>query len=213
MNITQVNLLELKQKIDNNIPLSNQEKESIGRLIWDFSETSIDSCDIIMVLGNPTCVELRLPTALKYWKKYPDSNLVLCGGINITAKGITEAEAMKDACLEAQVPETRIFLENKSTITKENIEYAAPIVYEMGIHDPKILVISSPTHMRRVKMNLDRFINMYPPGTKMIPLASDVLSFTKDNWANSEQMRKEVSMELGFIHEYVYELGYQAFEF
>lgn len=213
MNITNVNILELKKKIEESTPLLNVEKEYIDRLIWSFSEVNVDSCDIIMVLGNPTCVELRLPMALKYWRQFPDSRMILCGGVLLPDRNITEAEAMKAACMEAGIQEAKIFLENRSTITKENIEFSAPIVHKLDIQAPHICVISSPTHMRRVKMNLDRFINQYPEGTKMIPIASEVLPFTKDNWLENGQMRKEVSMELGFIHEYLYELGYQAFEF
>lgn len=213
MNITQIDLLSLKHRLDEQIPLTKIEKDSIDRLIWSFSGRKIDFCDIIIILGNPTCVDLRLPTALTLWRKFPDAKLIPCGGVVLPGKDITEAEGMKEACLQAGVPACSIFPENRSTITRENIEFAAPIVKNLGILAPTIVAISSPTHMRRVKMNFDRFCDMFPAGTKVIPIASDVLPYTKDNWINDESMRKEVSMELGFIHEYLFELGYQAFDF
>ena len=213
MNITQIDLLSLKHRLDKQIPLSEIEKDSIDRLIWSFSGREIDFCDIIMILGNPTCVDLRLPTALELWKKFPDAKLVPCGGVLLPGKVITEAEAMKAACLQAGVPASSIFLENRSTITRENIEFAAPILRDLGVLAPTIVAISSPTHMRRVKMNFDKFIDLFPVGAKVIPMASNVLHYTKDNWINDESMRKEVSMELGYIHEYIFELGYQAFDF
>ena len=149
----------------------------------------------------------------RLWEKSKESYLILCGGVVSPNKSITEAVNMQKACLDIGISPDHIIIENKSTITRENIVYAAPLVNSLGIANPKIVVISSPTHMRRVDMNLQRFHDMYPNGTEFFPVASTVQGFNRSNWYSNEVMQKETATELRFIHEYLYELDYAQFDF
>lgn len=213
MKIHEVDLLALSQKLKERSPLSGEEKSIIDRIIWNYDKHIVERCDFIMVLGNPTCIELRLPTAIQLWEQHQNAQLILCGGVITQKTGVTEAEGMREACLAAGVTPEKIILENKSTITRENIEFAAPIIHDAGIPHPVIVVISSPTHMRRVQMNFDRFIDLFPVGTKVIYLASFIQGLTKNNWYSDDRAMQETAIELSFIHEYIYELGYAHFEF
>ena len=192
--------------------MTENEKSIIDCVIWCFESKEPTNYDVIMVLGNPTCVKLRLPDAIRLWEKQQEAQLVLCGGVVPQGEIHTEAEIMCDAALSAGVNPDRIILENSSTITRENIEFSAQIISQLALKNPKIVVISSPTHMRRVVMNLHRFYKLYPDGTVFTPLASSVQGLNKENWLNNEAIRIETATELRFIHEYLYELGYSQFD-
>ena len=160
MTTTEINLLALKQNLLETNPIDLHTKHIIDHIIWNFDQKVPEHYEFIMVLGNPTCVEIRLPAAIRLWNQNKKAHLILCGGVVSEGKPVTEAERMRDACLAAEVPSDRILLENHSYITRENIEFAAPLVHKSGITNPTIVVVSSPTHMRRVQMNLDRFANL-----------------------------------------------------
>ena len=211
MDITQINLLNLKYKIDNHIYLSEMERDVLYRLFLSFIHEKPVLCDVIIVLGNPTCVDTRLPTAIDICHNYTNASIILCGGVCLPGKPITEAEAMKEACVNAGINCERIHLENNSTTTKENIIFAAPIVESLCIDEPNIVVVSSFSHMRRVMMNFIQYKDLFPRKTKIIPIASKMPGMGSDFCLLDDSVINEVSMELGYIHEYIYDLGYNSF--
>lgn len=119
---------------------------------------------------------------------------------------------MYNKCVEQGITKKHLIIENRSTTTKENIQFCAPIIHELRISAPTILTVSSPTHLRRVKMNFERFFDLYPSGmnTVMIPGLSH--GCNQYNWTENAHVRNEVATELGFIHEYITTLGYSTFE-
>lgn len=64
MRSSEVDLLLLSDKMDAHKSLCNDELDVIDRIIWSYNLKSPLSYNIIMVLGNPTCVEFRLPDAI-----------------------------------------------------------------------------------------------------------------------------------------------------
>lgn len=211
MNITQIDLLDLKHKVENRITLSENERSVLYHIFLSFISEVPTSCDVIMVLGNPTCVDTRLPKAIDIWNKNMNASIVLCGGIHIPGKNITEAEAMKNFCINAGVDRGKIFLENNSATTKENIEFAVPIVKDLHIEETDIAVVSSFSHLRRVMMNFDQYKESFPANTRVLPIASNKPKVDIDYYLWDDSLINEVAMELGYIHEYIYVLGYDAF--
>jgi len=87
----------------------------------------------------------RLEVAKKAAKKYPDSKIIVSGGV--PKKGNTEAGLMYDWLVEEGIDKKRIFKEDMATDTVENALFSMDIARNEEVKD--ITVISSATHMRR----------------------------------------------------------------
>lgn len=87
----------------------------------------------------------RLNVTLKAAEKYPDSKIIVTGGV--PKKGHTEAELMYDWLVEKGIDKERIFKEALATDTVENALFSMDIVREEGLKD--VTLITSASHMRR----------------------------------------------------------------
>ena len=90
-------------------------------------------------------LEERLKVAEKAAKTYPDSKIIVTGGV--PKQGITEAEVMFDWLVENGIDEERIIKENMATDTIENALFSMDIVDREELED--VTLITSATHMRR----------------------------------------------------------------
>lgn len=213
MNVKNIDLLDLKKKIEVDIDLSNSDIETINNIMWGYNcYNSNDFYNIIMVLGNPNCVEQRLPKGLELSLVNKESFLLLSGGVYVSKYRSTEAEAMAKSAIEMGVHKKRILIENNSTTTIENIELSASVVNSLNIEFPLIAVVSSATHLRRVLMNFEQYKNIYPKEMKVIPVSSENIEICKKKWNKSSDLKETIAMELGYIHEYIYERKYNPFE-
>ena len=94
----------------------------------------------------------RLTTAVNYLEKYPDTKVIVSGGKGV-GESITEAEAMQRFLLEKDISPTRIYLEDKSTSTLQNLRFSKEVLSENDeILQQRISVISSDFHLFRVRM-------------------------------------------------------------
>lgn len=91
-----------------------------------------------------TLVE-RLKVAKAAAEKYPESRLIVTGGV--PKSGVTESEAMAQWLVENGVAEDRIIQEGLATDTVENALFSLERANEAGIRD--VTVITSASHMRR----------------------------------------------------------------
>ena len=208
VNICDLNLEDLSQKIKKN-SLTESELSIINRIMW-FDNNIPCKIDIVMVLGFPECVEKRLPKAIKLYAEYNNPYLLLSGGVLINGSVMTEAEAMKKACLEAGISSDKILLENESTNTMENVIFSSSVVREIHRKNATIVAVSSSTHLRRVCMNFTRYKDLYPDVIRCTAIPSDDIN--RNEWFNDIEIRNQVARELLFIKEYIYELGYEAFD-
>lgn len=87
----------------------------------------------------------RLKITLMAAEKYPDSKVIVTGGI--PKNGITEADAMCEWLIEQGIAKERIIKENKSTDTIDNALLTMDLVEREGVND--ITLITSAKHMRR----------------------------------------------------------------
>lgn len=209
MNVSDINLIELSKRLsDKNI--SKLEIDLINKIIWHVQQKPPAKVDVIMVLGFPECVKKRLPKAISLYHKYDEPYMLLSGGVVISDIGMTEAEAMCHACLRNGILEEKLLIENQSSTTNENIKFSAKIINEtLKGDDIKLAVVSSATHLRRVMMNFQRYRNIYTNMTDIFAIASDNVDY--EGWINDSDLCNQVSTELRFIHEYIYELGYDEF--
>lgn len=80
-----------------------------------------------------------------YEKQYVDF-LIFTGG-KAEGQKYSEAEVARKFAMEKGVPTSKIFIEEKSTITDENLAYAKLILQEKNFQ--KALIVSDPLHMKR----------------------------------------------------------------
>lgn len=87
----------------------------------------------------------RLYCAEKYLKENPNTKVVLSGG---QGKGeeISEAEAMRRYMEKSGIDNKRIFLENRSTNTKENLQFSMEIIKDF---ETSIGIVTNDFHVFR----------------------------------------------------------------
>ena len=127
-----------------------------------------DDCDYLMILGNqvvgkdtpsPLMLE-RVDRAVEYLEENKDCYVVVCGGITTDEQIISESALMAELLTKDGVNPDRIILEDKSTTTFENFEYAKNVIEEHSgenIEDVYVAFLSSDYHMHRAGVIADHF--------------------------------------------------------
>jgi uncharacterized SAM-binding protein YcdF (DUF218 family) len=90
----------------------------------------------------------------------------------------SESSIAKKYAMEHSVPENDIYIEEKSTITQENIMYASEIAKDNKIYT--VLLVSDPIHMKRAMlMTEDYGLEAYssPTPTTLYKTAKSKLTF------------------------------------
>ena len=113
-------------------------------------------CDVAIVLGAATSNGEVSPVYRErinhgiwlYMNGYVDY-LILTGGIG-KGNEMSDAHAAKQYAIEKGVPEQVILIEEKSTITEENLEYAKAIMDEHSLD--AAIIVSDPLHMKRAML-------------------------------------------------------------
>ncbi|MCL1835783.1 MAG: YdcF family protein [Oscillospiraceae bacterium] len=117
------------------------------------------AADLIIVLGagiygeTPSRVLVsRLEAAAEHLEAH-DSAIVVVSGGQGSNELITEAEAMYRYLAGRGISEERIFKEEASTSTRENIEFSLEILEEAGLltGDAQIAIVTSEFHIYRAK--------------------------------------------------------------
>lgn len=84
----------------------------------------------------------RVKRAAEYLRKYPETRAVLTGGGSGT---LSEAAVMMRALCEHGIAPERVFLEEKSSITAENLRFSRELTGECGA----VGLVTSGFHLRR----------------------------------------------------------------
>ncbi|VAX39048.1 hypothetical protein MNBD_PLANCTO02-124 [hydrothermal vent metagenome] len=91
---------------------------------------------------------VRCQHALELFRRYDQPDLILCGAkILSETPGTGEAETMRDYLIEQRVPPEKIYLENKSRNTFENIKNAAELVKKQKYQ--QVLLVTHAYHLPR----------------------------------------------------------------
>lgn len=108
----------------------------------------------VLVLGcrafgyNPSnMLWKRLESALAYLEEHPEAVAVLSGGQG-TDESVSEAECMRAWLVKRGISEDRLYLEDKSTSTEENLEFSKELILAEGLN-PDILIITNEFHQYR----------------------------------------------------------------
>lgn len=132
-------------------------------VLADAKDNFNDKCDYLMILGgdifgadtpSPQLVE-RMKKAAVYLNENPDVIAVPCGGCFRKEQKRSEAEIIASYLIENGVSAERIILEDRSTTTFENFEFAIEIIENNSgkkCDDANIAFLSSSYHIHRASL-------------------------------------------------------------
>ena len=110
----------------------------------------------VKATGSPgTPLARRLHKAKEILDARPDTVCVVSGGKG-DDEPTSEAEAMETWLTTAGVDESRIFVEDRSHNTLENIEYSRELIEENGLSDRAVACVSSDFHVARIRYISER---------------------------------------------------------
>lgn len=93
----------------------------------------------------------RLEGALDYLNEYPDSTVIVSGGMG-KGENITEAACMRQWLIDHEVDSGRIICEDKATSTMENLRFSFAIIRSLGDEPAdNVALLSSSYHLYRAK--------------------------------------------------------------
>ena len=112
-----------------------------------------DCCTVIVlgcrVYGTKASLMLeeRLQAAISYLRRHPDCNVIVSGGKG-DDEAISEAACMHAYLLDHGIPKERIFIEDCSTTTLENLSFSYDIIKKQGL-DQRLALVSNEFHLYR----------------------------------------------------------------
>jgi uncharacterized SAM-binding protein YcdF (DUF218 family) len=107
--------------------------------------------------GPSALLQDRLDTALDYLEDHPDMTVVVSGGQG-PDEPMSEAQAMCDYLVEHGVEAERIFLEDQSHNTSQNLTCSAALLEEQGVSvEENVLIVSNGFHLARVRLLAERY--------------------------------------------------------
>ncbi len=129
-------------------------------VIADAKKNYRDDCDYLMILGgnvigadtpSPQLIE-RMKAAFDYLKENKDCFIIPCGGCFRPEQKKSEAEIIASYLIEQGIDEKRFILEDKSTTTYENFEFALEIIKnhsEKELEQSRVAFLTSDYHIHR----------------------------------------------------------------
>lgn len=122
-----------------------------------FSSTNADKQNTVIVLGcsvegNKPSAQLtaRVNAACKYLRKNENAVAVLSGGKG-DGENISEAECMYDMMRQMGIDKDRLYLEEESENTQENIKNSLAVIEKNNLSDD-IAIATSDYHLKRAIM-------------------------------------------------------------
>ena len=129
---------------------------TLGSIVTS-AKTDAQNQNTVIILGcavqgeKPSyTLKTRINAACDYLEKNPDSAAVLSGGQG-NGENISEAQCMYNILTENGIDPQRLYLEDRSTNTKENIAFSKEIIEENDLSSD-IAVVSSDYHLKRATM-------------------------------------------------------------
>lgn len=104
-------------------------------------------------------LEERLEAALRTAQRFPESPIVVTGGV--PRNGITEAQAMKEWLVARGIPADRIIEEPRSTSTVENARFTNQVLLERGAAGA--VLVTNRDHLRRAMINFRQAVDARIP--------------------------------------------------
>lgn len=108
------------------------------------------------VVGNnpSTMLKARLDAAYDYLIANPNAPVIVCGGQGEDEE-ISEAQCMYDYLVAKGIVPERIYIEDESTSTRENIAFAKAIIEEEELYE-NVAIATNDYHELRASLVADR---------------------------------------------------------
>jgi len=126
--------------------------ESNCMLVASLNRPSGDST--LIVLGSQVRVDgpsqmtcKRLDAAYDYLVAHPSCNCVLSGGKG-TTEPWSEAKGMSDYLIKKGIDENRLYLEDQSTSTRENLSFSMNLIEKENL-DRRVTIVTNAFHVYR----------------------------------------------------------------
>ena len=120
-----------------------------------------DGAETVIVLGckvygsTPSrYLRNRCKKAAEYLEKNPNAVAVLSGGQGYD-EDISEAQCMENVLTDLGIDKSRLYKEDKSTSTAENIAFSKAVIEENGL-SKSVLVVTNEFHEYRAKLICDK---------------------------------------------------------
>jgi uncharacterized SAM-binding protein YcdF (DUF218 family) len=165
------------------------DKNDCIQTIWNYHlmHHPLQKAECILTLGSH---DLRVAghaadLYLEGWADY----LIFSGGLGRLTEGMwerPEADVFAEVAIEKGVPEERIFLENKSTNTGENLRFTEQLMKREGLDFQKFIVVQKPYMERRA---FATFKNHFPDKDCLI--SSPPLDYTSYCIASDPEINHE----------------------
>lgn len=131
---------------------SEKEIDNLAKTIWDYHHMnqSVKKAEAIFVLCSHD-VRVAKRGAELYLEKYAPY-IIFSGGAGSLTKDMIdrpEADLFAEIAIGLGVPQKDIIIENKSTNTGENIEFAKKILDEKGLNFNSFILVQKPNMERR----------------------------------------------------------------
>jgi len=111
--------------------------------------------------GPSLMLRYRLDAALQYLLDHPDTSVVVSGGQG-EREPTSEAQAMADYLIANGIEQERIYKEDRSTNTRQNIAMSAEVIRQAGLPEPLVIVTDSYHQLRgRIYAKLQGFTEVY----------------------------------------------------
>jgi uncharacterized SAM-binding protein YcdF (DUF218 family) len=192
------------------LDLTNDLVNETTAIVFDYPSQPLQPCDIIFVFGGSHPGLWR--TAAEAFHKGLGKAIIATGGHKPGANphpswrdGSTpEAHVIRRELIKLLVPEERIFCEDRSTNSLENVLFAKQI-YDFS-RVQSILVVTKCFAIGRQCRTLAQQLNR---GTLVIPCPFDTeigksrFLITRDNWMEHEESKALVLTQVSKIYRYV----------
>ena len=160
--------------------------------LWDYLylNHALERCDCILGLG---CPDLHIPEkcAELYRQGYADT-LIFSGGLGKGTKdlwNVSEAEKFSEIAMELGVPKERIYIENKSANTGENIRFTKELIEYKKLHIHSFLIVHKPFMTRR---SYATFLAIMPHKKCVVTSPNISCEAYFDAYGNTEASREEL---------------------
>jgi len=111
--------------------------------------------------GPSLMLRYRLEAALQYLRDNPEAPVVVSGGQG-EREPTSEAQAMEDYLIANGIEQGRIYKEDRSTDTLQNIAFSAEVIRQAGLPEPLVIVTDSYHQLRgRIYADLQGFPEVY----------------------------------------------------
>ena len=118
------------------------------------AEIPLEKTEAVIILGcqvrgeTPSqMLKRRIDAAIETLNENPEAVCVMSGGKG-NGEDISEAECMRRYLTKAGIDEARLYAEDKSTSTRENIAFSAEILEKLGIFE-NIMLVTNEFHQYR----------------------------------------------------------------